>query len=275
MHFFKGLFLTAAVMLSAVELERNHSYTGPLKLTVQSLGVGLGLPVDWSAALPESGGLHLSKKSSDIVIEIRAKEFNTGDALEYLSMPVQFEPGVMLFPEKRMVRLSQTKYRRSFIVSGGEASALLYIVLGPQRRAVVLTGLASPDEFHIMQTNMLSIANTITFTQIKPSSEMAGTFKKRIAGGHYIYYETINAHSEKREIWLCSDGQFSLKGEQVVASGTSKLFMDYEGRWHLKNHDLILQFVDGSQKIIRLHQLDNTLFFNNQRSYKMKNRVCR
>lgn len=275
MHFFKGLLLTVAVMLPAVELERHHTYTGPLKLTVQSLGAGLGLPGDWSAALPESGGLHLSKKGSGIVVEIRAKEFDMRDALAYLSMPVQFEPGAMLFPEKRIVRLSQTKYRRSFIVSGGKKNAMLYIVLGPQRRAVVLTGLALPDEFHVMQTNMLSIANTITFTQIKPSSETASTFKKRIAGGHYIYYETINAHSEKREIWLCSDGRFSLKGERAVASGTSTLSVDYEGRWHLKDHDLILQFVDGSQKTMRLHQLDTILFFDNQRSYKMKNRVCR
>jgi len=275
MHFFKGLLLTVAVMLSAVELERNHTYSGPLKLTVQSLGAGLGLPADWSAALPESGGLQLSNKSNDIVVKIYAKEFDRGDALEYLSMPVQFEPGVMLFPEKRIIRLSQTKYSRSFMVSGGKKNALLYIVLGPQRRAIILTGLASADEFHIMQTNMLSIANTITFTQIKPPSETANTLKKRLSGGHYIYYEIINTYSEKREIWLCSDGRFRLKGRQAVVSGISKLLMEYEGRWHLKNHDLILHFIDGSQKTIRLHQVDTILFFDNRRSYKMKNRVCR
>lgn len=267
--------LLLSVTLFAVELERDHTYSGPLKLTVRSLGVGLGLPNGWRAELPTGGGMRLSREASAIRMDIHAQEFEPHDAIDYLSLPVQFRSTLMLFPEKRIVRLSGTKYRRSFNVSGGKESALLYIVLGPQRRAAVLTGVAPEEELTAMRNSMLSIANTITFTQIKPPAEMVGSFRKKIDGGHYIYYETVDGHNEKREIWLCSEGKFVLKGARAIASNTSTVSMTYQGRWHVKKKELILQFVDGSQKSIMLHQVDNALFFGEQRTYPMRNAVCR
>ncbi len=267
--------LLVSVTLFAVELERGHAYSGPLKLTAKSLGVGLGLPNGWHAELPPSGGMQLRREGSAIRMDIHAQEFEPHDAMEYLSLPVQFRSTLMLFPEKRITQLSATKYRRGFSVSGGKESALLYIVLGPQRRAAVLTGVAPAEELTVMRNSMLSIANTITFTQIRPPAEMAGSLRKKIAGGHYIYYESVDVHNEKREVWLCSDGEFVLKGVRAVASNTSMISMTSKGRWHVKQEELVLQFVDGSQKSIRLHQVDNALFFGEQRTYPMKNRVCR
>lgn len=268
-------FLLLSVTLFAVELERGHTYSGPLKLTAKSLGVGLGLLNTWRAELPKSGGMQLSREASAIRIDIHAQEFEPHDAIDYLSLPVQFRSTLMLYPEKRIIRLSATKYRRSFNVSGGKESALLYIVLGPQRRAAVLTGVAPAEELTAMRNSMLSIANTITFTQIKPPAEMAGSLRKKITGGHYIYYESVDGHNEKREIWLCSEGKFVLKGARAIASNTSTISTTYQGRWLVKKEDLILQFVDGSQTSITLRQVDSALFFGEQRTYPMKNGVCR
>ena len=268
------LLLSTAV-LSAVELEKGHTYEGPLKLTAKSLGVGMGLPSRWKASLPTGGGLHLVKQESEMRIIIRSKEFKTRDALEYLNLPVQFEPGIMLFPSKRIVQLSPTKYRRSYRVNGIKAEAQVYVVLGTQKRATVMTGICAPHESTALQNSMLLIANSITFTQIKPLASAAGTLKKRIGGAHFVYYEKIAKHSEKREIWLCSDGRFVLREYRAVSSHTSSMVTDHQGKWHVDGKNLLLQFYDGSQTYISVMEKNKVIFFDDQRTYRMKNRVCR
>ncbi len=269
------VMLLLSIGLYGVELQRGQSYEGPMKLTAKILGVGLGISREWRASLPEQGGLQVSSNVNGIIITMRSKELTADDAMQYLNLPIEYEPGVMLFPSKRIVELTRSKLRRSFRVNGRDAEAIIYVLLGPHRRAVVMTGLSSPRERDLMQAELLSIANTVTFTPLKPLSDDRNSLKQRLIGGYFTYYETVGLGSEKRELWLCSEGRFILRAREATGGGISRELIEYRGSWTTDDIQLKLHFKDGSQKSIFLREEGNAIFFNESRSYRLTNRVCR
>ncbi|MEA3372965.1 MAG: hypothetical protein U9Q62_04665, partial [Campylobacterota bacterium] len=92
---------------------------------------------------------------------------------------------------------------------------------------------------------------------------------------HFTYYETVGLYSEKRELWLCSNDRFILRAHQAVGGGTSGMLLEYRGSWLVTDNVLKLHYADGSQKMILLREEGNAIFFNESRSYRLTNRVCR
>lgn len=275
MRLILSLLLLLSGWVYGVELQRGKSYLGPIKLTAKSLGVGLGISPGWLASLPESGGLQIRREGHDLMITMRSKEMDTEEALQYLNLPVEYEPGVMLFPSQRIVNLSSTKFRRSYRVNGRNAEAIVYVVLGPQRRAVVVTGLYAPQERDMMQVEMFSLVNTVTFTALKPLKTEESPLKSRLKGGFFTFYENVGLRSEQRELWFCSNNRFILRMHQAVTGGKSTMITEYRGHWVLDDTILKLQFSDGSQQPYLLQDKGHAILFNGNRSYRLKNRLCR
>lgn len=273
------LLFTLIILLSGwlygVELQRGYAYVGPIKLTAKSLGVGLGISHGWRASLPKQGGLQVKSEEDDILITMQSKEMNREDALNYLNLPIEYETGVMLFPSKRIIDLTSTKFRRSYRVNGKNAVAVVYIILGTQHRAVVMTGMCAPEDIDKMQIEMFSIANTITFTALKPLKTEDSPLKSRLRGGHFTYYEKVGLRSEKRELWLCSNNQFVFRAHEALTGQKSGITTEYRGRWVVDDTILKLQFSDGSQRPILLKEEGSAILFNGNRSYRLSNRVCR
>lgn len=271
-----GLFILAmsSMLLQSVELQRGQQYSGPVKLTAQSLGVGMGISSGWSAFLPKKGGLEVDSADKRMQITMRSRAFNKEDAIKFLTFPVEHEEQ-LLFPSERIIELTPTKLRRHFRISGKEGEAYIYVVLGPQDRAVVMTGMAPTELIDNLQSEMFSIANTITFTQIKPLMDDSNPLKRRLSGGHFVYYESVGQFNEKREVWLCSNGQFVMRAHQYVGTAGTREIYEYRGSWTVDEMVLKFNMKDGSQKKVYLREEGSAIFFNEKRCYKLRNRVCK
>ena len=125
-----------------------------------------------------------------------------------------------------------------------------------------------------LQAKMLSMANTITFTALKPLLGEEDPLNKQLAGGHFTFYETIGSHSEKRNLWLCTNGQFLLHANYMSTSGISIDIMEYYGKWTLTKTLLKLNGENGFQKVIAVRGEGNGIYFNENRSYRLPNRTC-
>ena len=257
-----------------VELERGKTYDGPIKLTVKSLGVSFGFSYKWRATLPQKGGLVLESKEKDARIIMNAKNFSAEEAIGYLNQSIKTESDEMLFPTSRITKLSPTKFHRIFRINGQETVAMVYVILGSQQRAVVMMGFSLPDSYMQLQSEMLPMANTITFTALKPPLMEEDSLSKQLRGGHFTYYEAIGSHSEKRELWLCTNGYFLLHANYTSASGISNVLMEHHGTWALTNDLLQLNEQNGFQKVISIQAEGNGIYFNKSRSYRLRNRAC-
>ncbi len=257
----------------SVELKRGQHYEGPVKLTAATLGIGLGISSKWNASLGQKGPLKVVSETKDMTITLQAKEMTKESAVQYLTFPIEHQNGEILFPRERIIELTPTKFRRHYRMGSSDDAVMIYVILGPQRRAVVMTGIAQPKSMDSLQSEMFSIASTITFTPMKPLLDENNPLKSRLKGGHFVYYESVGQFNEKREVWLCSNGQFALRAHKIVRG--SREIYKYHGSWVLDEYVLKLNMADGSQKKVYVRDEGKALFFNETRIYRLKNSVCR
>ena len=267
-----------ALTLSATEIEYNKQYQGPVKLSATNYGVAFGLSAGWSAQmLSEKGPLFLSKEESSMQVVMHVETLDSSKVTAYLDQQFHFDSGVELFPMKGIRTLSSHLYRRTYLVNGSDftSESVIYVTLGPQQRSVVMTGFYAPEESNMMDNFMLSMANSISFTPIRQLSGKTTPFASELAGMYLVFYEKTAGYSEKRELWLCRDKQFLFKSFRTVGSKTSRVAIQEQGNWKVEEDILQLFFATGAQMNYRLRKEQGRLMLNNQKSYQLKNTLCR
>ncbi len=270
-------FFLLTALLYGVELRLEQHYVGPEKLTVSDLGVNMGLPRHWRAVARKGEGLLLFQHESNDTMVLRAETMNAAEALAYLNESHYLDDSVKIFPLGQIVKLSSTMFRRDYAVNGGDGrkSALIYLVLGPQERAVVMkAAYASADDSAVKATAM-SIAQTITFTPTKQLKNALQDLEMRLRGTHLTYAERDGGHSDARELWLCSNRRYLLVETATAADGMSRSKVQRSGRWSVEKRALILQDDDGSDRLIGIKREENALIFDGQRAFELENHRCR
>lgn len=271
-----NLYLFGA-LLFGVELVYDQTYTGPKKLTVSSLGVSMGLPHQWSAVAREGEGMTLFQNKTKDTIVMRAKTFNTLKAINYLNSVHYLKNGVKVFPQERVVKLSSHIYRRAYTAEGDleRPSVLIYVVLGPQERGVVMK--AQYDTMHdsAMKVTTMHIAQTLSFTPLKQLKSALDDLELRLKGAHVVYAKREGAYDEERELWLCSNRRYMLNAQQTVAEGMSRVENRTYGQWSVDGSFLLLHGDDGLDRKIEVKIQDSVLLFDGQRSYELANHQCK
>ncbi len=274
MHIFMMLLLILTLS-SAEELVLDKHYTGPQKLTVSSLGISMGLPSHWEAIAHKHEGLRLFQNESKNSMLLRSKEMDLADVEVYLSRPHYFEDNTKLFPLGRIVTLSSRIYYRSYAING-ESSHLVtfYVVLGPQKRAVVMRVLYDIADDSAIKATGMNIIQALSFTPTKQLQSKTQDLETRLKGVHLAYMKRDGAYDNKRELWLCSNKRYLLKEERVVAGGMSRATDQKFGHWSLENKKLILRADDGFEYFIEVKRKDSALILDGIRSYELKNHQC-
>jgi len=275
MRFFLTLFLLHMTLLG-VELTFDTTYTGPKKLTVSSLGVSMGLPNHWSALATKGKGLKLFQESTEDIILLRSKTMTRDEALRYLSTPHILQDETKVFPQERVVRLNSRIYRRAFTSNGGmkRPSYMAYIVLGPQKRAILVWVTYDKEHESSIKATSMSLVQALSFTPTRQLQTAQHDLRKRLKGVHLSYMKRDGAYDDKREIWLCSNKRYLLIESRTVAGGMSRVKEQKLGSWKVDKEVLTLHGDDGLERIIAVELKGNALFFDGIRSFELPNHQC-
>ncbi|MBU1643138.1 hypothetical protein KKE54_07225, partial [bacterium] len=269
--------LLLAAMIFGVELELDKTYNGPEKLTVSSLGVSMGLPFQWSAIAKKGEGVLLFQATTKDTIVLHSKSMNVTDALNYLNVPHYLDKDLKIFPQERIGKINSRIYRRVYSANGdGRSDAnILYVILGPQERAVVMQAHYDAAHENTVMTITLYIAQTLSFTPTKQLRNALDDLDMRLKGGHFVYSKLDGGYEEKRELWLCSDKRYLLMEERTAAGGMSRIQEQKLGKWSVENTHLLLHGDDGLDQLIGITFQDKALLFDSYRSYELANHLCK
>ncbi len=275
---FRSVFLSGllTVLLAAESLQPGRLYEGPMKLSARNFGASLMLPEGWKAQLAgPQGPLVLQRESGTSRILMEANVSVVGDPLALLPERMEYYD-LRLFSPTQVKRMRPSLYYRLYQVEGSETfdQALLYLVLGTQGRAVVLYGFFTPGQYEQMRQVMMNLANTLGFTPIRALPHQLSSLYMTLSSGHFVFYQRKGSFSEKREVWLCRDGNAYLRGTYAVANNTSRSTVQRHGKWRLQGEKLVMEFDDGTAEHYRVSKHQNTLMFDKAQTFRLPNHVC-
>ena len=270
-------FLLSVALLCGIELEFDKIYSGPKKLSVSSLGASMGLPPHWNAVAKQGEGLLLFQDDTNDTIVMRSKTMNTTGAIRYLNVPHYLGGDLKIFPQEQIVKISSRMYRRAYTPSGVQKkrSVLVYIILGPQERAVMMTAHYDASRETLFKALTMNIAQTLGFTPTRQLQNALDDLEMRLKGAHIAYTAHVGKYDEKRELWLCSDSRYLLKEEQTLDGGMSRIHKQKGGTWSVEASRLILQGDNGQDQLITITREDKALLFDGHRVYELANHHCR
>lgn len=271
------LFVLCVTLVAGVELELNKNYSGPQKLTAPYLGASMGVPRNWEAIATKDEGLLLFQQKTKDTMVLRSKNWTVTEALNYLNTPHYLKNRTKIFPQENIVKLNSRIYRRAYIQNGGkeQAAVLIYVILGPQERAVVMIIEYDKEHDSAIKATSMNIVQALSFTPTKQLQNALQDMEMRLKGAHIVYLRRDGAYDEKRELWLCSDRRYLLQEDRTIAGGMSRVHQQETGLWSIENNALVLQGEDGFDRHIEVELKDNTLIFDGQRSYELENHQCK
>ena len=258
-------------------LETGTVYTGPVKLTAVNLGASMMLPSGWEAQLvSERGPLVLQSRSDASRLLMEANVSIAGSPTALLGEKMAYY-GLELFSSTQVKRMRPSLYYRLYQVRGSEtfSQALLYLVLGPQGRAVLLYGFFAPGGYDTMRQTMMTFSDSLGFTPMRALPQQLSQLYMQLDGGHFVFYARRGSFSEKREVWLCRGGNAVFKGIYTVANNTSRRAVVRRGKWSLQDEFLVLELSDGALERYRVTKEENTLFFDGAQTFRLPNYGCR
>jgi len=275
MRIILGFFLLT-LSLFAVELEVNKTYVGPIKLTVTSLGVNMGVPPRWSAMAKQESGLLLFQDSSNDTMLLRSKQLTVTDALNYLSETHYLTNNHKIFPQERIVKINPHLFSRVYTSHGGieRASYLIYIIVGPQSRGVIMNVNYAPKNESAIKAISMNITQALSFTATRQLKSLESNLNERLKGLHVAYIKRDGAYDEKRELWLCSNHRYLIQEDRTVAGGMSRVKEQKLGNWTFENNQLVLRDDNGLDRLVKIKLQDNALLFDGIRGYELNNRKC-
>jgi len=275
MRFLFGFFLLSVTLFS-VELSVDTLYKGPIKLTVSTLGVSMGVPPHWQAIAKKDEGLKLFQTQSADTIILNAKKLSKAEALYYLSTPHQIDDEIKIFPQERIVQINSRIYRRVYTTNGGKSrpAFLLYVVLGPQNRAVTVVVTYEHKHENSIKAISMSLVQALSFTPTKQLPFAQYDVEQRLKGVHLFYMKRDGAYDEKRELWLCSNKRYLIIENRTIAGGMSRVKEQKMGSWLIDDSKLVLQGDDGLDRFIEVKIEGKALFFDGVRSFELKNHKC-
>jgi hypothetical protein len=275
-HFFLAILLLAGV-LQADTLRPGEIYSGPMKLSGSNLGASMMLPSGWIAQLQGSKGplvLQSSSEESRIMIEANVSVF--GNPARLLGEKQEYY-GLKLFSATQIKQMRPSLMYRLYRVEGSSTftRAIVYLIAGSGGRAVLLYGFFEPGQYAAMRQTMMTLADSFSFTAMRTLPEHMTSRHMQMAGGHYVFYERRGSFSEKREVWLCSDGTALFKGTYATANETTRGTVVRRGNWRLEGEQLILALEQGQQERYTITQEHNTLYFDKAQTFRLPNNICK
>ena len=262
--------------LMAEQLSPGQIYEGPRKLTAPNLGASFMLPRGFRAQLATAAGpLVVQSDAGESRILMEANVSVTGHPSLLLPKKRDYY-GLRLFSATQIKRLRASLYYRLYRVDHSDTftSVLVYVVLGPQGRGVLMYGFFREGGYDAMRQRLLRLSDSLAYTPIRVLPSQTDSLYLKLADGHFVFYERRGSFSEKREVWLCRDGSARLRGSYAIANQTSRTSHSRQGAWRLQGTRLELTFSDDTFERYRVTMEHATLYFDQAQTFRLPNHAC-
>jgi hypothetical protein len=145
---------------------------------------------------------------------------------------------------------------------------------------VVIVGLSDERNAVTSFETGIAIANSVRFA--KPTASSSGVFASMLKGKQLLYLYTASGFSERKDIYLCSSGEFyqstDMGGFNPNDSGDSSFGSRRasHGTWSVDGTILLLKFRNGGTTQYRLskRRASNEIGVNGQRFFVRSQNVC-
>lgn len=273
---YAALICLLLMPLMAEQLRPGQIYEGPRKLTAANLGASFMLPRGFRAQMATAAGpLVVQPDAGESRILMEANVSVTVHPTALLPKKRDYF-GLRLFSATQIKRLRASLYYRLYRVDYSDdfASALVYVVLGPQGRGVLIYGFFREGGYDAMRQTLLKLSDSLAYTPMRVLPSQTDSLYLKLSDGHFVFYERRGSFSEKREVWLCRDGSARLRGSYAVANQTSRSTLTRQGTWRLEGTRLEMAFSDGTFERYRVSLEQNTMYFDRAQTFRLPNHAC-
>ena len=188
------------------------------------------------------------------------------DGLEHVGEPQRITNGVTFRTAKRAQQ--------------GTMVVDTCVLFSPNGGGLVIVGLSDEENATASFEAGLAVANSVQFS--KPAEGGSGPFVAQLKGKHLLYLFTGNGYSERKDIYLCSSGEFyqsnDMGGFNPNDSGDSSFGSrrSTHGTWTVSGTTLTLQFrgAGTTRHALSKRSASNEVALNGQRFFVKAQNVC-
>lgn len=154
------------------------------------------------------------------------------------------------------------------------------VLFSPFGTGVAIAALSDEKNANASFETGIAIANGVQFA--KPIVGGSGPFASQLKGKHLLYLYTSNGYSERKDIYLCSSGEFyqsnDMGGFNPNDSGDSSFGSrrSAHGKWTVTGTTLTLNFRSGATTRYTLSKrtASNEVGMNGQRFFVQTQNIC-
>jgi hypothetical protein len=242
-------------------------------------GYSFNVPKGWTKKEGE-GGFALVNSSQTIIIAVKAHNYK--DFKAFMADANLERDGLKQIGETKDVDDSTKYFRTAAPTLRGVLVVDTLVLFSPHGGGVAIASLTDDKNAETGLRGAIEVADTILFS--KPQESPANKeWQNLLRGKHLIYYYSGNGYSERRDIWLCSSGNFymSFDGSSLSGMGSGAVGANNRGSWRVTSagsagSQLILQFQNGQTRQYNLNQRQSTgeIFLDNNRYFVKSHNEC-
>jgi len=268
---------TALVIFACICLaSANYSQPRETRLSDSSGMYSFAVPDKWTSETNAEG---FAMANSERTIIVVVKSHNYANFEEFGADANLARDGLELIGKPQTIT-NGTTFRTVKRTAQGTVVIDTCVLFSQFGTGVVIVGLSDEKNATASFEAGIAIANSVLFA--KPTAGSTGPFVSILKGKHLLYLFTGSGFSERKDIYLCSSGEFyhssDMGGFNPNDSGDSSFGSrrSTHGTWSIDGTTLLLRFRNGGTTQYRLAKrpASNEIGLNGQRFFVRAQNVC-
>lgn len=267
---------TASVILAIICLAlAAFSQIRETRLSDAAGGFSFAVPDKWTSEKNAEGFAMVNPEKTVIVV---VKSNNYTNFQEFGADANLAAEGLQLVGEPQQIT-NGVAFRTSKQTQQGILIIDTCVLFSPYGTGVVIAGLSAEKNANSSFETAIAISKSVQFE--KPAAG-SGPFAEQLKGKHLLYLYTASGYSERKDIYLCSSGEFyqsnDMGGFNPNDSGDGSFGSrrSTHGTWSVNGTSLTLSFRNGgmSRYTLTKRAASNEVGLNGQRFFVRTHRVC-
>lgn len=276
--FFVVYTLSLSTIVTATEIEAGKLYKGPTRVSSSIFGLSINIPKAYQGALMGEAFVIEPVKNPQGSIYILAMPMSLQEAQQTMASGFPLGQNIYLSPVSRP-RIHGKKITANYRVQGGDRNTKAYVITELTSNG---NGIAFIALYKSQAANQFKkIVNKISNSTQSSKPKSSGFWGKALSGRKliYMYNGRGTSYQERKEMVLCSNGQFYQSNNSSGSSGDAISIgrSGADGRWIANGNRssgmLYLQFSNGNVAEYELRLNGESLFLNGTK-YFYKSAGC-
>ncbi len=269
--------LTCAVILLGANSVFSQAGPAETRLTNESSGYSLTVPMGFKAQKTDEG-FALVNTTQTVLIVVKGHDFQT--MAQFDAQSNLERDGLTPVGKVQDIGEKGKHFRVSKQTPQGLGIVDTFVMFSPYGGGTLVVAICETANHKEGFQAGLQVANSVAFTERQTSSAET-QWQTLLRGKHLLYLYTANGFSERRDIYLCSSGEFFSHSDTLSNSsaGSGVLASNSDGHWNISAHGavtLTLQFHNGkiNEYKISRRQAANEIGLNGNRYFVQTQNKC-